>query len=96
MTIRRWFARWRRPAQGQAVFWFLLSKEPLYFDAPAAPRARRRPAPSRGRNVPPWRRGRRADRPSPSEENVARTVDRFVRRGGLRGHGGRAASRRRA
>jgi hypothetical protein len=61
MIIRRTLSRFRRPAPGQMWFWFILSPEPIYLEV--RPLAPRRSAPSKGRILPPWRRGRRGDRP---------------------------------
>jgi hypothetical protein len=72
MILRRWYARWRRPAKNQAWFSWFTSERPLYLDVPLLPRPRPRPP---GYEQPPPRR-RAWDDPGRRD----RQIDRFVRR----------------
>jgi hypothetical protein len=76
--ILRHLRRFRRPAPGQLVFWFVLTPVPIYWSPPESPH-RARPAPRW--NAPSWRPRRARTERRHAQDRRDAQVDRWVRRG---------------
>jgi hypothetical protein len=70
--------RFRRPAPGQMVFWFVVSPVPTYWTPSEAPQCFK---PRKRSNVPSFRRWRAGGDPRPSGNRVDWQVNRWVERG---------------